>query len=123
MLFDTILAGGSIVEAAQQYDTIEIINKLIAYAILIAGLLCVAFIFFGGLSFILSGGDEGKIKQAVGTIRYSIIGLIITVLSVFIVSIVGKAMGLNVIKYINFTDIVETIKGISNDSDTNNSLD
>ncbi|MDP4008760.1 MAG: hypothetical protein Q8P68_06235 [Candidatus Peregrinibacteria bacterium] len=123
MLFNTILAGGSIVEAAQQYDTIEIINKLIAYAILIAGLLCVAFIFFGGLSFILSGGDEGKIKQAVGTIRYSIIGLIITILSVFIVSIVGKAMGLNVIKYINFTDIVETIKGISNDSSSNNSLD
>ena len=123
MLFDIILQNGTIVEAAQEFDTIEIINKLIAYAILIAGLLCVAFIFFGGLSFILSGGDEGKIKQAVGTIRYSIIGLVITVLAVFIVSIVGKAMGLNVIKYINFTDIVETIKGISNDSDTNNSLD
>lgn len=123
MLFDIILQNGSIVEAAQQYDTIEIINKFIAYAILIAGLLCVAFIFFGGLTFILSGGDEAKIKQAVGTIRYSIIGLIITVLAVFIVSIVGKAMGLNVIKYINFTDIVETIKGISSDSDTNNSLD
>jgi len=123
MLFDIILQGGSIVEAAQNYDTIEIINKFIAYAILIAGILCVAFIFFGGLSFILSGGDEGKIKQAVSTIRYSIIGLIITVLSVFIVSIVGKAMGLNVIKYINFTDIVETVKNINNDVDSQNSLD
>ena len=123
MLFDIVLQGGSIVEAAQNYDTIEIINKFIAYAILIAGILCVAFIFFGGLSFILSGGDETKIKQAVSTIRYSIIGLIITVLSVFIVSIVGKAMGLNVIKYINFTDIVETVKSINSDTDSNNSLD
>lgn len=122
MLFDIVLAE-SIVVAAQNYDTIEIINRFIAYAILIAGLLCVVFIFFGGVNFILSGGDEGKIKQAVGTIRYSIIGLIITVLAVFIVSIVGKAMGLNVIKYINFTDIVETVKNISNDSEAENSLD
>lgn len=122
MLFDLVLAE-SIVEAAQNYDTIEIINRFIAYAILIAGLLCVVFIFFGGISFILSGGDEGKIKQAVSTIRYSIIGLIITVLAVFIVSIVGKAMGLNVIKYINFTDIVETIKNVSNDSGGDKSLD
>ncbi len=122
-MFDLLLESTSIVEAAQQYDTIEIINKFIAYAILIAGILCVAFIFFGGLSFILSGGDESKIKQAVSTIRYSIIGLIITVLAVFIVSVVGKAMGLNVIKYINFTDIVETVKSISNDTDANNSLD
>ena len=29
MLFDIVLQGGSIVEAAQNYDTIEIINKFI----------------------------------------------------------------------------------------------
>ncbi|MBT6068609.1 hypothetical protein HOG48_02535 [Candidatus Peregrinibacteria bacterium] len=116
MLFDITLAT-SIVGAAQDYDTIEIINRFIAYAILIAGLLCVAFIFFGGISFILSGGDEAKIKQAVSTIRYSIIGLIITVLAVFIVSVVGKAMGLNVVKYINFAEIVETVKDISGNAD------
>ncbi len=122
-MFNVLLATGSIVEAAQQYDTIEVINKLIAYAILVAGVLCVAFIFFGGISFILSGGDEGKIKQAVGTIRYAIIGLVITVLAVFIVSVVGKALGLNVIKYINFSDIVETVKSISGSAEENTSLD
>lgn len=112
-MFSFLLEAGSIIEAAQQYDTIEVINRFLAFAIIIAGALCVAFIFFGGISFILSGGDEGKIKQAVGTIRYSIIGLVITVLSVFIVSIVGKALGIDVVKYINFADVVETVKNIS----------
>lgn len=122
-MYNFLLATDSIIEAAQQYDTMEVINKLIAFAIIIAGALCVAFIFFGGLSFILSGGDEGKIKQAVSTIRYAIIGLIITILAVFIVSAVGRALGLNVVKYINFADIVDTIKSISGDTEGSTSLD
>ena len=106
----------SIIDAAQNYDIVEIINKGLAYAIIIAGFLSVVFIFIGGISFILSGGDEGKIKQAVSTIRYAIIGLIITVLSVVIVGTVGRALGLNIIKYINFGDIVENIQSLSSTS-------
>lgn len=104
--------SGSIIEAAQRYDIVQIINKGLAYAIIIAGLLSVVFIFIGGISFILSGGQEEKIKQAVSTIRYAIIGLIITVLAVVIVSTVGKALGLDIIKYINFTEIVQTVTDI-----------
>lgn len=106
----------SIIESAQRYEIIEIINKGLAYAIIIAGLLSVVFIFFGGISFILSGGQEEKIKNAVSTIRYAIIGLIVTILSVVIVGTVGRALGLDIIKYINFTDIVETIRSIPGDS-------
>lgn len=112
----------SIIEAAQRYDIVEIINKGLAYAIIIAGLLSVVFIFIGGISFILSGGQEEKIKQAVSTIRYAIIGLIITVLAVVIVSTVGKALGLDIIKYINFGDIIQTVTDIGNSSSVN-SLD
>ncbi len=114
--------SGSIVEAAQRYDIVEIINKGLAYAIIAAGLLSVIFIFIGGISFILSGGQEEKIKQAVGTIRYAIIGLIITVLAVVIVSTVGKALGLDIIKYINFSDIIQTVTNIGNGGGIN-SLD
>lgn len=105
--------SSSIIESAQRYDIVEIINKGLAYAIIIAGLLSVIFIFIGGISFILSGGEEGKIKQAVSTIRYAIIGLIVTVLSVVIVGTVGRALGLNIIKYINFTDIIQNIQSLS----------
>jgi len=105
--------SGSVVGAIKDYDVLELINRGIAYAIIIAGFLSLVFIFIGGISFILSGGQEDKIKSAVSTIRYAIIGLIITILAVVIIGTVGKAMGLNVIEYINFGDIIDTIKGIT----------
>jgi hypothetical protein len=107
------MANKSIVEAAQSYEVLEIVNRGFAYAIIIAGFLSVIFIFIGGISFILSGGQEEKIKQAVSTIRYAIIGLIVTVLAVVIVGTVGKAMGLDIIKYINFGDILDTITSVT----------
>ena len=116
-------ASGTIIESAQRYEVVEIINKGLAYAIIIAGLLSVVFIFIGGISFILSGGEEGKIKQAVSTIRYAIIGLIVTILSVVIVGTVGRALGLDIVRYINFGDIVQNIQGLSGGGGGENSLD
>jgi len=109
------MADQSIVEAAQNYDVIEIINRGFAYAIIVAAFLSVVFIFVGGISFILSGGQEEKIKQAVSTIRYAIIGLIVTVLAIVIVGTVGKAMGLNVIQYIDYTEIIDLVRGVASD--------
>lgn len=112
-LITLLVTKGSVLDVAQNYDALEIINRAIAYAIIIAGFLSVVFIFFGGISFILSGGDEGKIKQAVSTIRYAIIGLIITLLSVVIVGFVGKALGLNIVQYINLNQIFDLITQIT----------
>jgi hypothetical protein len=112
----------SIVGAAQDINLIEIIKKGLAYAILIAGFLSVVFIFIGGISFILSGGDEGKIKQAVSTIRYAIIGLIVTILSVVIVATVGKAvLGFDIIQYINLNEILQSLQGLSSGSGSSSS--
>lgn len=114
--------GGSIVDAAQNYDVLQIINRGIAYAIIIAGFLSVVFIFVGGISFILSGGQEEKIKSAVSTIRYAIIGLIITILATVIIGTVGKAMGLDIIRYVNFGEIIDTIKSITAENSSSGSL-
>lgn len=114
---------GSIVEAAENYQILEILNRGLAYAIIVAGLLSVIFIFVGGISFILSGGQEEKIKSAVSTIRYAIIGLIVTILATVIIGTVGKAMGLDIIRYINFGDIIDTITSITSEGDSRPSLD
>lgn len=119
---------GSILDVAQQYDALEVMNRAIAYSIIVAGFLSVVFIFFGGISFILSGGAEDKIKQAVSTIRYAIIGLVVTMLSVAIVAIVGRTMGLNIIQYINLGEIFDLIANITSGVDSGgggslNSLD
>ncbi len=102
----------SFIGKAQDIQITEVINKGIAFAIIGAGLLSVIFIFVGGISFILSGGQEDKIKQAVSTIRYAIFGLIITILAVVIVATVGKIIGLDIIKYINISEIYDTVRGI-----------
>ena len=108
-----VVTEGSVLDVAQSYDAIEIINRGIAYAIIVAGFLSVVFIFFGGISFILSGGNEDKIKQAVSTIRYAIIGLVITLMAVVIVGFVGRALGLNIVQYINLGEIFDLITEIT----------
>ncbi|MFA5352110.1 MAG: hypothetical protein WC304_02410 [Candidatus Gracilibacteria bacterium] len=76
-------------------NLIDIVYLFVALAILGAGALSIVFIFFGGFSFILSGGDEGKVKTAIHTIRYAIIGLIISLLSLVFVPLVGDLFNLN----------------------------
>ena len=113
-------SSGDIVNAIDNYDILEIINRGLADAIIIAAFLSVVFIFYGGISFILSGGQEDKIKSAVSTIRYAIIGLIVTILALVIVGTVGRAFDLDVIRYLNFSDIVDTIKNITSGSGSSN---
>lgn len=106
---------GSLLDTAQTLSIKDIINRGIAYALLAAGLLSIVFIFIGGISFITSGGNEDKIKQAVSTIRYAIIGLIITIGAVLIVNIFGRAIGLDVTSYISLDEIANIIQTISSE--------
>lgn len=105
--------AGTLISDTQNVSITELINKGIAYAIIVAGFLSVVFIFIGGISFILSGGQEEKIKQAVSTIRYAIIGLIVTVLAVIIVNAIGRVIGISTTDYISFSEIVRLIQEIS----------
>jgi len=88
-----------------EFDIIDLANLVVAIAIILAGVLSVFYIFVGGISFILSGGQEDKIKQAVHTIRYAIIGLIVTILSVTIIKIVGFVFGFDLLSLISWQKI------------------
>jgi uncharacterized protein YacL len=80
-----LLEGGSVV---------DIISVFIAIGLIAATILCLVFIIIGGISFILSAGNEEKIKKAVHTIRYSIIGLIVAFLAYFLVLFVARLLGI-----------------------------
>ena len=56
--------------------------------------------------------NEEKIKQAVSTIRYAIIGLIVTILAVVVVNALGKIIGISTTEYISFSQIVQIIQEI-----------
>ncbi len=61
-----------------------IINAVIG----VLGVLAVVVIIIGGVQYMTSNGDPGKVKKAKDTILYGIIGLIIVILSAAIVNFV-----------------------------------
>ena len=50
-------------------------------------------LIFGGIRYVVSGGDSKKVTDAKNTIMYAIIGLIIAILSYAIVNFVISAVG------------------------------
>ena len=85
----------------------EIANFSIALALVVSTFLSIIFIAKGGFSFITSGGDDEKIKAAVHTVRYAIVGLVVIFLSVLIIKIVGAIFGFNFLSYLSLEKIQE----------------
>ena len=66
-----------------QGNVTDIINVVIG----ILGLVCVVVMIIGGVNYMTSSGDTGKVKKAKDTILYGVIGLVVCALaSVFSVS-------------------------------------
>lgn len=63
---------------------VGIINGVIA----VLGLVAVIVIIIGGINYMTSSGDAGKVKKAKDTILYGVIGLVICVLAFAIVNFV-----------------------------------
>ena len=104
--------GGSVVSTVDIISTftvMDLVQLFVIYAFIVASALSALFIFVGVISFILSGGNDEKIKQAVNTIRYAIVGLIVTILSFTFVTIVGRIFGLNFLDYLSYGQIKSSI--------------
>lgn len=97
--------GGDVVGSIMDLSLIDLVQMLVVYAFIIAAALSAIFIFVGGISFILSGGNDEKIQGAFNTIRYAIIGLIVTILSFTFVTIIGRMFGLDFMSYLSYSDI------------------
>lgn len=61
----------------------------------IVGIVSVIMLIWGGIRYILSGGDNKKVTDAKNTILYAIIGLIIAILAFAIVNFVLNAIGVD----------------------------
>ncbi|MDO8468748.1 MAG: hypothetical protein Q7S29_03255 [Candidatus Peribacter sp.] len=97
----TLLEGG---------NAMEIISVFIALGLIAATILCLVFIIIGGLSFILSAGNEDKIKKAVHTIRYAIVGLIVAFIAYFLVLFIARL--LDIPFQLSFSDIIDLMEQI-----------
>lgn len=97
-------------ELLENGSIVDIVATFIALALIAASVLCLVFIIVGGITFILSAGNEDKIKKAVHTIRFAIIGLLVTFIAFFAVSWMSKL--LDIPFELNFTTIIELMQEI-----------
>ena len=65
-----------------------VFSRITNTVLLIVGLISVIMLVYGGLRYILSGGDSKKVTDAKNTVLYAIIGLIISILAYAIVHFV-----------------------------------
>lgn len=70
-----------------------IIPRIINLMLFIVGVLAIFMMIYGGIRYVLSGGDNNKVKDAKNTILYAIVGLIVAILGYAIVNWVVSVVG------------------------------
>ncbi|MDO4508033.1 MAG: pilin [Candidatus Saccharibacteria bacterium] len=81
--------GACTVDAACVSAT-DFVTNIINWFIGIAGIVSAIFLVIGGIGYVTSSGDAGKLQKAKSTITYSLIGLAIVGLSLIITAFVSN---------------------------------
>ena len=75
--------------ASVNLTTATVFSKIIYFLVAVAGIYSLWQFITGGLDFITSGGDKGKVQQATQKITMSILGLVVIAASFVIIAIIG----------------------------------
>lgn len=67
----------------------QILQVGLTLAIILALVLTIFFIIFSGIQWITSGGDKQKLQAARNRLTYTIVGLIVILLAIFIIRLIG----------------------------------
>ena len=70
----------------------QVVPNIINTMLLIVGAGAVIMIIYGGIQYIISHGDSGKIAAAKNTILYAVVGLVFAILAYSIVNFVVSKM-------------------------------
>ena len=82
-------------------DLGTVIGSIITGILVIAVVVALLFLIWGGFKWITSGGDKTKVQTARDTIIAAIIGLIIAFLAFFIIRVLMSVFGLNSFENLN----------------------
>lgn len=110
----TVSAAGSIMDASGSYTAADIIRVWVSLVVLVAGLCSILFIVWGWLMLILSGGKDEKVKPAINSIRYAVVGIIVIVIAIFVAPKISEMLGLGTHQYLSPQNIFNTIKTLMN---------
>jgi len=74
-----------------------LIPRAINLMLFVVGILAIFMLIFGGIRYVVSGGNESRVKDAKNTILYAIIGLVVAILGYavvqWVISVVGAGTG------------------------------
>ena len=84
----SLVGGNNMNDAGSHNNLWDNIQSIINAVIGVLGIVCVIVIIIGGINYMTSSGDSGKVKKAKDTILYGVIGLVICVLAFAIVNFV-----------------------------------
>ena len=74
-----------------------LIPRAINLMLFIVGILAIVMLIWGGIRYVISGGNSDKVKEAKNTILYAIIGLVVAILGYalvsWVISVVGAGAG------------------------------
>jgi hypothetical protein len=73
-------------------QTTEVISALVRFIVVVAGLFALWQLLTGGLAYISSGGDKGKLTEAQNKITMSLVGLVIIAASFLIIALISKIL-------------------------------
>jgi hypothetical protein len=79
--------------ATQLFGDGGVVTNIISVVIFIVGLVCVVMLVWGGIQYILSTGDSGKVTNAKNTILYAVVGLIVCIVAFAVVQFVLVNVG------------------------------
>lgn len=83
-------------------------SSVLNVVMLLAAILVFAYLIFGGIQWITSGGDKGKAEEARNKITAAIIGLIIVAASYAVINLVVNFLGFG-----SFNDVFDNVTNIN----------
>jgi uncharacterized membrane protein len=106
----TVSAASSVLDSNAAYTASDIIRVAISLIVLVGWLCAIIFIIWWGLMLILSGGKDEKVKPAINSIRYAVIGIIVIVVAIFVAPKVSEMLGLGQHDYLSPKSVFTTIQ-------------
>lgn len=79
-----------------------VFKNLVTAVLVFAGIVALFLIIFSGIKFITSGGDPKQVEGAKNTLTYAIIGLVVILLSFFIINLIAAITGVTCIQFFGF---------------------
>lgn len=76
----------------------KLISNIVGVMTVIAGIWFIFQFIIGGIGWLTAGNDKAKVESARAKITQGIIGLAIVIVAVFIIDLIGKLLGLDILQ-------------------------